>query len=240
MTDLSGITTLAFDVGGTVVDWHNGISEQLAALGAERGTQADWPAVTKAWRTAALQRALNATTAELPRGNIDGVHRETLDPVLDQFGLAGAFDDRDREAMTGFWHKLDSWPDAARGHARLRQKFVMSTLTILSVSLIVDISRRAPFHWDAVISCEMLERYKLDPLPYREGPRILQRDPGEVLMVAAHNFDLLAAAKEGLRTAFIKRPHEWGEGSTPEPEPDPAIDIVADDLEDLADKLGCP
>lgn len=237
MSDLSAVKALAFDVGGTVVDWHEGISSQLAAIGKHKGIEADWVALTKAWRIASLQRALGARTADLPRGNIDGVHREMLDEVLDKAGIDG-FDDADREAMTLFWHRLDPWPDAAAGHARLRKKFTVATLTILSISLIIDVSRRAPFHWDAVISCEMLEVYKLDPSVYRHGARLLALEPHQIMMVAAHDMDLAAARKEGMRTGFIHRPREWGDGTTPVQRPDPATDIVADDLNDLAGKLG--
>ena len=237
MTDLSKIKVLCFDVGGTVIDWHTGISTQLAAWGEANGIEADWVAVTKAWRTVALETTLNSKRADLPRGNIDGVHRQTLDGVLDAFKLDVPAADRD--AMAWYWHNLEPWPEAAEGHARLKTKFLMSTLTILSVRLIMDVSRRAPFHWDSVISCEMLEAYKLDPLPYREAPRILQVDPDEILMVAAHNFDLEAAAREGLKTAYIHRPTEWGAGTTPTPEAADFVDVDAKDLNDLAEQLGC-
>jgi 2-haloacid dehalogenase len=235
--NLQGIKALAFDVGGTVVDWHTGISRQLAACGKEKGIEADWVALTKAWRTLGLQAAINKSRKEVPRGNIDGAHRETLDQVLSEAGIEG-FSAAERDEMTLFWHRLDAWPEAASAHARLRKKFIMATLTILSVSLIIDISRRAPFQWDAVISCEFLDYYKLHPSVYQSGVRLLQLEPQEVMMVAAHNMDLRAAHEQGLRTSFIRRPVEWGEGTTPEQDLDASIDIVADDLEDLADQLG--
>ena len=65
-------------------------------------------AITKAWRTAALEMVLNAKTADLPRGNIDGAHRTTLDTVLDAHGVDGV-PPEDRDAMVDFWHRLDPW-----------------------------------------------------------------------------------------------------------------------------------
>ena len=235
--NLSNIKALAFDVGGTVVDWHSGISRQLAAFGSKKGIEADWVALTKAWRTEGLGSALSKPAREVPGGNIDGAHRHALDKVLSDAGIE-KFSAEDRDEMTLFWHRLDPWPDAAVALARLRKKFIMATLTILSVSLIIDISRRAPFLWDAVISCEFLDYYKLHPSAYRDGVRLLQLNPDEVMMVAAHNIDLRGAHEQGLRTAFIRRPIEWGSGTTPEQELDASIDIVANDLEDLADQLG--
>jgi len=235
--NLKDIKALAFDVGGTVVDWHTGISRQLAAFGKEKGIEADWIALTKAWRKLGLEGAINKARKEVPRGNIDGAHREALDRILSEAGSEG-FSAAERDEMTLFWHRLDAWPEAAGAHARLREKFIMATLTILSVSLIIDISRRAPFHWDAVISCEFLDHYKLHPSVYQSGVRLLQLEPREVMMVAAHNMDLRAAHEQGLRTAFIHRPVEWGEGTTPEQDLDASIDIVANDMGDLADQLG--
>ena len=62
--------------------------------------------------------------------------------------------------------------------------------------------------------------------------------PRDVMMVAAHNGDLHAAAGVGMRTAFVLRPTEHGPGQTTDLEPDGAWDVVADDLIDLADRLG--
>ena len=60
-----------------VVDWHTGISRQLAAFGREKRIETYWVALTKAWCRQALESALNKPRQELPRGNIDGIHRET-------------------------------------------------------------------------------------------------------------------------------------------------------------------
>ena len=56
-------------------------------------------------------------------------------------------------------------------------------------------------------------------------------------MVAAHQDDLQAAHREGLRTAFVKRPLEHGPDSVPDLTVDPVFDLVADDFHDLADQL---
>ena len=57
-------------------------------------------------------------------------------------------------------------------------------------------------------------------------------------MVAAHPGDLKAAATVGMRTAFVERPDEYGQGG-PQGGPPPAeVDVSAIDFEDLAHKLG--
>jgi len=58
-----------------------------------------------------------------------------------------------------------------------------------------------------------------------------------VMMVAAHVYDLHSARENGLRTAYVPRPLEFGPGGEAEP-PDPAFDLVVEDFVELAQKLG--
>jgi 2-haloacid dehalogenase len=60
-------------------------------------------------------------------------------------------------------------------------------------------------------------------------------EPAEVMMVAAHPWDLEGARGAGLQTAFVHRPLEYGPGS-PEREY-PAADESVADLPELADRL---
>ena len=256
MTNLEEVKALAFDVGGTVIDWLTGISSQLEVFGNSKGLKVDWQTFTKRWRTKALEMALNSKREDLPRGSIDGVHRYTLDEVLRELALEG-LNDGEKEEIVLFWHRIPPWPDAPKGHARLRKKYTVSTLTILSVPMVIGVSRVAPFYWDCVVSCQMLEWYKFHPSVYRSGAELIGVLPQEVMMVAAHNLDLLAAHKVGFRTALVERPEEWGKGTSPNQIPDHidegsahkeddsteglenfSADVVAGSLEDLADKLG--
>jgi 2-haloacid dehalogenase len=68
----------------------------------------------------------------------------------------------------------------------------------------------------------------------------LQLEPSECLMVAAHGLDLAAAARTGFKTAFVRRPTEWGPLGEPElMKSEMKFDYVAEDFHDLADQLGC-
>ena len=49
---LENIKALTFDTGGTILDWHHGISRAFATVGARRGLQADWPTITNEYRLA--------------------------------------------------------------------------------------------------------------------------------------------------------------------------------------------
>jgi 2-haloacid dehalogenase len=76
------------------------------------------------------------------------------------------------------------------------------------------------------------------PVAYRRPVAFLAVEPGEILMVACHNFDLDAARGVGYRTAFVRRPSEWGAAGPPDPVPNPATDIVVDGFAELADRFG--
>ena len=144
-------------------------------------------------------------------------------------GLA-CFSESERAAIAGRWHALDAWPDFAPALTRLRRNHTVVSFTILSVSLIIDTARRNGLHWDAVISCEMLDVYKPRPEAYQRAAKLLQLAPDEILMVACHNFDLNAARGVGYRTCFVRRPDEWGPAGPPDPVPHPATDLVVDRL----------
>ena len=68
---------------------------------------------------------------------------------------------------------------------------------------------------------------------------MLDVTPPELLMVAAHPSDLAAAARAGLRTAYVPRPLEHGPGAGLHDAPGTrTFDLVADDFGALADRLG--
>jgi 2-haloacid dehalogenase len=229
-----GIKALTFDVGGTVLDWHRGIVRVLAEAGARRGLSADWPAITNEYR----QRSLQAMVGQVnPAFNIDNVHRTVLDAVLDERGLS-ALTAEDRATIQRSWHELDAWPDFPAALGRLRKSYAVVAFTILSTSLIIDVSRRNGLTWDCVVSCEMIGCYKTRPEAYATCARWLGLRADQLMMVACHNFDLRAARQAGYRTAFVKRPDEWGPAGPPDPVPDAVYDIVASDFGDLAQRLG--
>ena len=101
----------------------------------------------------------------------------------------------------------------------------------------IDTAKRNNLSWDAVISCEGIGKYKALPEAYLTAARWLQLKPEECCMVACHNFDLDAAKNAGFKTAFVRRPDEWGAAGPPDPEPNPNHDIVAAGFPDLARQL---
>ena len=230
---MEAVKVLAFDTGGTILDWHSGLVAVLAECVTRCGVERDWHAFANEYRRRSLRRTLGAVD---PGFDIDDVHRDVLDELLgEDSGIA--FSPEDRLTIAGRWHQLDAWPDFVPGLARLRQHYVCVSFTILTLSLVIDVSRRNAIDWDAVIACEMLRVYKPRPEAYQRAADLLARAPGEILMVACHNFDLDGARGEGFRTAFVRRPDEWGPAGPPDPDPNPACDLVVAGFAELADAL---
>jgi len=232
------VRALTFDVFGTVVDWRRSVIAEGVALGARTGLQADWAALADAWRKGYFASMARVAHGELAWDTIDALHRQVLDHLLPQHGLQ-ALAEADRDHFNTVWHRLAPWPDTVAGLTRLKQRLTISTLSNGNLSLLVAMAKHAGLPWDAVLSAELFGRFKPDPAVYLGAARLLGLAPDQVLMVAAHPFDLVAAQKAGLKTAYIPRPDEYGPGGRMEPVGDAVFDIVATDLVDLATQLGC-
>ena len=114
----------------------------------------------------------------------------------------------------------------------------MSTLSNGNVALLTNMAKAAGLPWDVVLSAELAQAYKPDPVLYRKAADLLGLAPEQVMMVAAHNSDLLAAQSVGFRSAFVYRTEEYGPNQATDLEPNHSVDIAAMDFNDLAGQLG--
>lgn len=226
---------LLFDVFGTCVDWRSGVAREVAAAAASIGVAVDAGAVADAWRARYGPQLETVRSGARPWVDLDVLHRESLDGVLEAHGL-GALPDGARDGLTRAWHRLDAWPDTVPALDRLRPDHLLAPVSNGHVALIVALSRHAGMAWDAVLGAEPARSYKPLPEVYLRSVALLGVRPGEAMMVAAHASDLVAAAGCGLRTAFVRRPREHGAAGAAE-EPPEIADLVADDLGGLADLL---
>lgn len=224
---------LAFDVFGTVVDWHGSIAREVSALGLD----VDADAFALEWRAGYRPAMARVRAGELPWTRLDGLHRMILDGVLERFGVAD-LPEPQRRHLNLAWHRLDPWPDVVEGLARLKRRFTICTLSNGNVGLLTNMAKRAGLPWDCVLSAEIFRHYKPDPQAYLGVADVFDLAPREVMLVAAHHDDLEAAARCGLRAAYVERPHEFGRARPKDVARDPANDIHARDFLDLADQLG--
>ena len=118
----------------------------------------------------------------------------------------------------------------------MRARFVLAPCSNGNISLMIDLARRNGFPWDAILGAELARDYKPKPIVYRAAIAAMDCAPYEVMMVAAHASDLAAAAKEGLHTAFVERPEEFGPGRA-ETLGSVGVDYVVPGITALADRL---
>ncbi len=236
LTAVPPIRVLLFDVFGTLVDWRSSLIDIALATGAGNGPHAEWAAIVDEWRHA-YQPALDRARQGASWRDLDALQRETLDDVLERHSVA--LPAAGRETLVRGWRQLRPWPDSRAGLDRLRRRYVTATLSNGHVALLADLLKFGDLRVDAVLSAQLAASYKPDAAVYLTALRLLDCQPGEAGMVAAHPSDLRAAAALGLRPMFVRRPLEWGSGG-PQEDP-PALDglIDAQGLIHLADALGC-
>jgi 2-haloacid dehalogenase len=232
--DRLNLKVLAFDVFGTVVDWRGGVAAEMAAIAKERQLTVDAPAFADGWRSKYLPYLSRIRSGEMRWQVLDGVHRASLGELIGELSIK-SLTEADLDRLVFAWHHLPPWPDAVGGMSRLRSRYVLTTLSNGGMAHLVDLNRAAQLPFDCVLSVELVRTYKPDPRVYRLVPDLLAVRPEESMMVASHSYDLAAAAGEGMRTAFVRRPQEWGTGKPEKLEI--SVDIVADDFLDLASQL---
>ncbi len=231
------VKAILFDTFGSVVDWRSSVIAELSQFGAARGLEADWTAFADAWRGAYKPSMDRVRTGARPWTILDVLHRESLDTLLAQFGIAG-LDEADRDHLTRIWHRLHPWPDSVAGLTRLKQHYIIAPLSNGNVALLVNLAKAAGLPWDMVFGSEIPRAYKPDPAVYLGACAMLGLQPGQVMMAAAHNYDLAAARALGMKTGFFARPTEYGPGQTKDVKADSDWTVVATDIEDLARQMG--
>lgn len=230
------VKALTFDTYGTVVDWRGSVLSELEAFGAARRLGLDWSAFLADWRSCYRPGMEKVNSGEWPWTTVDAIYRRRLDELLQAHQIRG-LDTAEVEHLSRVWWRLKPWPDSVPGLSRLRTKYVISPLSNASFAGMVHLAKFAGLPWDCVITAENAKCYKPRAEAYRVAIGLLGLTPGDVMMVAAHNYDLRAAQANGMRTAFVPRPTEHGPGQTTDLEPDGDWDVVAESLEDLARRL---
>jgi len=224
---------IAFDIFGTVVDWHGSIAAEVQKL----KLPVDANAFATAWRKGYQPAMARVRSGELPWTKIDDLHRMILDEIFQEFAITH-LSESDKRHLNLVWHRLNPWPDTVRGLTQLKSKFTIVTLSNGNLGLLADMAKNAALPWDLILSAEVFRHYKPDPETYLGVVEIFDLQPLEVMLAAAHKDDLLAAHHCGLQTAFIERPFEYGRNHIRQDlHQESFTDYHAKDIMDLAVQL---
>ena len=227
------VRALVFDVFGTVVDWRSSIIEQFQAFGRGKGITVNWEAFVDDWKSC-YRPSMDAVREGLvPWTNVDAIYRKKLDLLLGEYRITG-LSEAETTHLNRAWHWCKPWPDVIAGLTRLKEKYVLATLSNGDVACLVNMAKQSGLPWDCILCAEIFRHYKPDPEIYCGAIELLGWKPEEIMMVAAHNYDLRAARSHGMRTAFVPRLLEYGPGQTSDLKPEEDWDIVTSDFKELA------
>ena len=225
---------IAFDIFGTVVDWYGSVRGEIEELNLE----VDADAFTLAWRDGYAPAMARVMSGELGWTLIDDLHRMILDDILDRFGVSELSEEQTIH-LNKIWHRLNPWPDSVEGLSRLKRKFTICTLSNGNIGLLANMAKRAGLPWDCILSAEVFRAYKPHPDTYLGVAKTFDLAPDQVMLAAAHQSDLDAAAKCGLQTAFILRPDEFGPIRGNPDVGSQTNDYQTGSIIELAEALGC-
>lgn len=222
-----------FDVFGTVVDWRTGVATEVDKHFSERKIKHDPLEFADAWRgkyQPAMERIRSGNRGYV---SLDVLHRENLDELLKEYSLDSEFSNEVRTELNRAWEKLPPWHDSVSGLENLKKKAIIAPCSNGSIALMTRLAKFGNLPWDCVLGAEIAGNYKPHPDAYLRSVAALGLSPAEVVMVAAHNDDLFAARKNGLKTAFLARPAEHGPNQTADLMPADNWDYIIDIIDEL-------
>jgi 2-haloacid dehalogenase len=220
------VKALTFDIIGTVFDWRGTFASRVTELNVRYGRNLDPVAFAEG-----AHRGYASGVQAVRAGKVwkppDEIHRES---ILGLLGAERAPDTGELDAFAGIWRELDPWPDARAAFDALHEHLTLAILSNVSVAVQTALTAHSHLPFDRLLSAETVKAYKPSPAMYRLAIETLALEPGEIMMVAAHNYDLDAAKEHGFKTAYVASPGECGA-------PNPAYDINAGNFADLARQL---
>ena len=204
------------------------------------GTLLDPRALTAGWDRAPAGLGLSVldqTVAQAMTDTMTGGFRPFTDylraALALRAGLAGLGEEAVEAGMAAA-AALPPYPDAADALARLRLAgHTPSALTNSGADAARGALAEAGLleHLHAVVSVEAVGAYKPDPRVYAHALEVLGTPAAETWFVAGHWWDVWAAKRAGLRTAWVGRDEGALLATVPEP------DVRADDLAGAADGI---
>jgi len=237
--ELAKVKACVFDTFGTVVDWRGSVIAEASVWGKAKGLNIDWAEFTDRWRHGYRPAMEKVRKGEIPWTNLDDLQRMILDDLLKQYKIEG-LSEEEKVNWAHVWRRLEPWPDSVEGLSRLKRKYIISPMSNGNVALMTNLAKFGGLPWDVILGSDLVKHYKPDREMYLSAPFFLDLKPEEVMMCAAHASDLRAARSCGLRTGFIYRPNEFGDGSVGVPDKAKSgdFDVVSDSIIDLAQQMG--
>ena len=236
--EFANVKACVFDVFGTVVDWRTSVIAEASNWGKAKGLHLNWAEFTDRWRLAYSPAMDKVRKGEIPWTKLDDLQRMILGDLLRHYKIEGLTEEEIAN-WAHVWRRLRPWPDAVEGLNRLKRKYILSPMSNGNIALMTSLAKFGGLPWDLILGSDLVQHYKPDREMYLSAPLYLDLKPEEVMMCAAHTSDLRAARNCGLRTGFIYRPDEYGDGPSVPDKAEPGdFDVVSASIVDLAQQMG--
>ena len=204
MSPPNNIKAVFFDFMGTCLDWHSSVLQALP--GPLEPSEASELALE--WRRLYFIQISHRHHQGLPPEDIDTTLADTLHKTLDQRpSIQHAFDSAVVKRLIEAWHSQSAWPEVAGAIEALRNELGLEVFVHANgtTRLQLDLVRSSGLHFNMLFSSQLLGKYKPSPEAYEKALELVKLKPEEVVLVAAHAYDLRGAKKCGMRTVYIQR-----------------------------------
>jgi 2-haloacid dehalogenase len=214
---------IVFDVIGTLLD--------LRALDPHFERFFGEAAVRREWFMQTLQLAMAAV---LTNSYEDfGVQADTgLEITARRYKVSMLGEEKNMILKT--LRKLRPYPEVAQSLQRLREAGLrLATLTNSTSQTVEAQLTYAGLreHFEQVISADEITCFKPAPEVYQLAARRLGVEPGQMRLVAAHDWDVTGALRAGCAAAFVARPGQVMNPFGPQP------DVRGTDLGEVAEQI---
>lgn len=235
MTAYQGkIKAVFFDFMGTCLDWHSSVVKAFPPAITNK-TASD---LALEWRKQYFIANNQRYRQRLAPEDIDITLARVLEDVLDQFPDAKShLDANAKKNLVGAWHSQPAWPEVRQAIQSIREGLGLEVFVHANgtTRLQLDLTRSSGLNFNMLFSSQLLGVYKPSPEAYQRALQLVKRRPEEVVLVAAHAYDLRGAQNVGLRTIYI---HRWTDDIDEDMEKvRTEFDFYLDDMETLPDTI---
>ncbi|KAJ1302817.1 hypothetical protein OPQ81_003123 [Rhizoctonia solani] len=206
---LAEVKALVFDVFGTVFDWHTNVTRTLAAHARPESslTDSQWALFAHKWR----QGIYVYRHAAVERGKYfspETIYLRTLEELVRTENVNEGWDETEMKLICEAWKAQIPWEDTLNGIELLKTKFIVAALSNGSAAFLISMNRASGVTWDYILTSDLIKTMKPSPESYQATIQLLGLKPNEIVMVAAHEYDLDAAKTQGMKTIYINRDTE--------------------------------
>ena len=202
MLQASNIEVVVLDVLGTMVDEPSGLRAAIRdAVPAADAASVDQ--MLAVWQQHVAHEQGRIAGGARPFANTEVIDREAAGRVAKHAGL---LDPMTIARLATAGQRLKPWDDSIVGVTRLARRFPVLGLSNAGRKTLLRLNAHAGLRWHQALSAEDAGAYKPAPEVYQLAIDASGCPPDQILMVAAHAWDLRGAQAVGMRTAYVERP----------------------------------